>query len=51
MICIQCSKNIATDALSRWDIVDTPNLDKNNIKSINERYWIENEDISHHTNY
>ena len=45
------SKNIAADALSRLDIVDTPNPVKNNFKSINEHYGLENEDISHPTNY
>ena len=51
LIYIQGSKNIAADALSRLDIVDTPNPVKNNFKSINEHYGLENEDISHPTNY
>ena len=38
LIYIQGSKNIAADALSRLDIVDTPNPVKNNFKSINEHY-------------
>ena len=42
---------IAADALSRLDIVDTPNPVKNNIKAINEYYGLEDEDISHPTNY
>ena len=51
MIHIQGSKNIAADALSRLDIVDTPNPVKNNIRSINEHYGLEDDDISHPTNY
>ena len=51
LIYIQGSKNIAADALSRLDIVDTPNPVKNEIKSINEHYRLENEDISLSTNY
>ena len=51
LIYIQGSKNIAADALSRLDIVDTPNPVKNNIKSVNEHYGLEDEDISHPTNY
>ena len=47
---IQGAKNIAADTLSRLDIEDTPNH-KNNIKSINEHYGFEDEDISHPTNY
>ena len=35
LIYIQCSKNIAADALSRLDKVDTPNPVKTNIKSAN----------------
>ena len=44
-------KNIAADALSTLDIVDTPNPVKNNFKSINEHYGLEDEDISQPTNY
>ena len=51
LIYIQGSKNIAADALSRLDIVDTTNPVKNNIKSVNEHYGLEDEDISHPTNY
>ena len=51
LIYIQGSKNIAPDALSRLDIVDTPNLIKNNMKSINEQYELEDEDISCPSNY
>ena len=51
LIYIQGSKNIAVDTLSRLDIVDTPNPVKNNIKSINEHYGIEDEEILHPTNH
>ena len=51
LIYIQSSKNIAADALSRLDIVDTPNPVKNNINSINEHYGLEDEDIAHPTNH
>ena len=51
MICIQSSKNNAADALSRLDIVDTPNPVKNNIKCVNEHYGLEDKDISHPINY
>ena len=51
LIYIQSSKNITLDALSRLDIVDTTNLVKNNFKSINEHYGLEDEDISNPTNY
>ena len=46
----QGSKNIAATALSRLDIVDTPNPIENNIKPINEHYGLDNEDIPHPTN-
>ena len=49
LIYIQDSNNIAADALSRLDIVDTPNHVEDNIKSINEHYGLE--DISHPTNF
>ena len=45
LIYIQGCKNIAADALSRLDIVDTPNPVKNKIKSANEYYGLEDEDI------
>ena len=51
LIYIQGSKNIATNAKNRLDIVDPPNSDKNNIKAVNEYYGLEDEDISHSTNY
>ena len=51
LIYIQGSKNIAADALSRLNIVDTPNPVKNKIKSISEHKWLEDEDITHPTNY
>ena len=51
LIYIQGSKNTAADALSRLDIVDTPNPVKNNIKAVNEHYGLDDEDISHPTNY
>ena len=51
LIHIQGSKNIVADALSRLDIVDTPNPDKNNIKSKNKHNGLEEEDISYPTNY
>ena len=51
LIYIQGSKNIAADALSRLDIVDTSNPVENNMKSVNECYGLENEDSSHPINY
>ena len=48
LISIQGSKNITADVSSRLDIVDTPNPVKNNIKSINEHYGLQDEDNSHH---
>ena len=51
LIYIQGSINIAADALSRLDIVDTPNPVKNNITAVNEHYGLDDEDISHPTNY
>ena len=51
LIYIQGSKNIAADALSRLDIVDTPNPVKNNVKAINEHYGLDDEDMSHPSNY
>ena len=51
LIYIQGSQNTAADALSRLDIVDTPNPVQNNIKAVNEHYGLEDEDISHPTNY
>ena len=50
LIYIQGSKNIAADTLSRLDIGDTPELIKNNIKTVNEHYGLEDEDFSHPTN-
>ena len=43
--------NIAADALSRLDIVDTPNPVKINIESVNEHYGLGDEDVSYPTNY
>ena len=40
LIYIQGSKNIAAGALSRLDIVDTPNPDKNHTKSLNDDYGL-----------
>ena len=51
LIYTQGSKNIAADVLSRLDLVDSPNPVKHNIKCVNEHYGLENEDISHPTNY
>ena len=51
LIYIQGSINTAADALGRLDIVDTPNPVTNIINAVNEDYWIEDEDISHPTNY
>ena len=51
MIYIQGSKNVTADALSRLDIADTPNPFKNNIKSINGHYGLEDDNISHPTSY
>ena len=51
LIYVQGFENIAADAWSRLDIVDTPNPVKNNIKSINTHYGLEDEGISHLTNY
>ena len=45
LIYIQGSKTIAADPLSRLDIVYTPNPAKNNMKSVNEHYGLEDEDI------
>ena len=42
LIYIQGSKNVAADALSRLDTVDTPNPVKSNYKSINEHYALKN---------
>ena len=39
------------DTSSRLDIVDTPNPVENNIKSVNEHYGLEDDNISHPTNY
>ena len=39
LIYIQGSKNSAADALSRLDIVDTPNPVNNNIKSNYHKYF------------
>ena len=50
-ICIQVSKNIVANALSRLDKVDTPNPVQNNIDSVNDHYGLEDEDISHPINY
>ena len=63
LICIQGSKNIATDtytkvfkiiavdALSRLDIVDTPNPVQKNIKCVNNHYGLEDKEISPPSNY
>ena len=48
---IQGSKHIAADAISRLDIVDTPNPVKNSIEFVNEYYGLEDEDILHPTDY
>ena len=45
LINIQGSRNIAADVLSRLDIVDTPNAARNNMKSMNEHYGLEDEDF------
>ena len=45
MIYIQGSKHIAAYALTKVDIVDTPNPIKHTIKSVNEYYGLEDEDI------
>ena len=50
-IYIKRSKNIVADALSRLDIVDTPNPVENNIKSVSAHYGLEDAHISHPTNY
>ena len=51
MIYIKDSKTIVADALSRLDIVGTPNPVKNNISAVNERYGLEDEDSSHLINH
>ena len=51
LIYIQGSKYIVADALIRLDIQDTPNPVKTNMKSINEHYGLEDEDISHPIKY
>ena len=49
MIYIQGSNNISADVLRRLDLVDAPIPVKNNIKSVNEDYGLENEDIIYPT--
>ena len=51
LIFIQCSKNIAADALSRFDIVDTNNPIKPNMSSLAEHICLEKEYILHPINY
>ena len=51
LIYIQGTINVTADVLSRLDIVDIPNPVKNNDKSVNEHYGLEDEDILHPTNY
>ena len=51
LIYIQGSKNIAADTLSRLDIVDNLSSVENIIKSVNEHYGLEDEDISCLRNY
>ena len=45
------SKNFAAVVPSSLDEVETPNPVKNNFKSINDHYGLDNEDISHPSNY
>ena len=51
LIYIQGSKKITLGALSRLDIVDTPNPVTDNIKSVNEHYGLGDQDIPHSTNF
>ena len=51
LIYIRYSKNTAAGTLSRLDIVDTLNPVENNMKSVKVLCALEEEDISHPTNY
>ena len=51
LIHIQGSKNIAADALSRLDIVDTNNSIKPNMSSLAEYFSFEKEDVLHPAKY
>ena len=51
LIYIQGSKNIAADALSRLDEVDTNNPIKPNMSSLVEHFPSEIEDVLHPVNY
>ena len=51
LIYIQGSKNVAADALSGLDIVDTNNSSKPNMPSLAEHFSIEKEDNLHPVNY
>ena len=51
LICTQGSKNIAANALSRLDIVDTNNTIKPNMSTLAEHFVLEKEDILHTVNY
>ena len=50
LIYIQGSKNIATDALGRLEIVDTNNPIKPNMSSLAEDFSHEKEDVLHPIN-
>ena len=51
LIYIQGCKNIAADALSRLDILDTNNSIKFNMSSLAEHLSLEKEDVLHPVNY
>ena len=45
LIYVEGSKNVTVDTLSILDIVDTLDPAKNNIKSLNEHYGLEDKDF------
>ena len=51
LIYIQGSKNIASDMLSRLEIVDTSNPIKPNMSSFAEHFSLDKEDVPHPVNY
>ena len=51
LIYIKCSYNIAADALSILDIVDTNNPIKPNMSSLAEHLLLERESVLHPVNY
>ena len=51
LIYIEGSKNIAADALTLLNIVDTNDLIKPNLSSLAEHLSLKNEDVLHPVNY